>query len=57
MTQEINRLVERLREICIDWDGTPMPTGAEPRSIPTCGDIREIADALETAHAAIQKEK
>jgi hypothetical protein len=44
----IDELVERLREICIDWDGTPMPSGAEPRSVPCCGDIREIADTLES---------
>ena len=51
-TDALLALAEGLREICIDWDGTPMPPGAEPRSVPCCGDLRIIADALETAALA-----
>lgn len=39
-------IVERLRGICIDWDGSAMPDGATPRISYTCGMLRELADEL-----------
>lgn len=36
----------RLHEICTDWDGSPMHPSAEPRIIPDCRELREIAEAM-----------
>jgi hypothetical protein len=41
------KLVKRELERCIDWDLSTMADGAEPRSVPTCGAIREVARAIE----------
>lgn len=51
-------LIERLRVMCIDWDGTDMADEAETISTVTCGTMREAADeitALRERVAALDK--
>lgn len=43
-------LSERLRAACVDWDGTELPDGAEPRVIPNCGELREAAGRADVLH-------
>lgn len=50
--------VQALRESTVDYDGSQMPDGAEPRRTPTCGEMRQTADMLErlSRGRAAQKE-
>lgn len=34
--------LERLHDLCLDWDNSPMPDGAETRVPITCGQVRNI---------------
>jgi len=39
-------LEQRLRDICIDWNGASTVDGEPPRVVPSVGEIRATADAL-----------
>lgn len=45
-TERLTALIDRMPDWCIDYDGTPMPDGAEPRVVPNCGDIRALVTAV-----------
>lgn len=43
---DIDFLISKFEYSLIDWDDCSLPDGAEPRDIPTCGDIRALLSAL-----------
>lgn len=44
--QSHEALIAELEGWCTDWDDKPMKDAEEPRSIPTCGELRRLAEAL-----------
>lgn len=52
MTDE--ELIERIEFITTDWNGARMVDGEQPRIIPTCGELRAIADRLAAANAQLE---
>lgn len=59
MTSElpVTDTVERLRGVCVDWDGTAMLDGEEPRTWLSVGEIREAAAEIERLRAALLAER
>lgn len=39
-------IVERLQEVCTDWDGSQMKDAEEPRAWLSVGEIREAANEI-----------
>ena len=49
----VERVVRDFSNACTDWDGSQMADGEEPRFIPNCGYMREIATALQSQAGAL----
>ncbi len=46
LIEEAEAMAVDALERCVDWDGSTMPDGAEPRRIHTCGELRDQAALL-----------
>jgi len=49
----MSEIVERLREVCVDWNGENLSSGANPRIDIECGLLYDAADALEARDKTI----
>lgn len=47
-------LVDRLRERCVDYDGSQMRDAEEPRGLVTCGELREAANVITALEGALR---
>lgn len=50
--ERVSDIVAELRDVCMDWDGSPLPDGAEPVYI-HCAQIRAAADIIEAQSKAL----
>ena len=44
----VTDIVERLQDVCLDWDGSQMKDAEEPRNWLSVGEIREAASTIAT---------
>lgn len=51
----VERVVRDFSNACTDWDGSQMADGEEPRFIPNCGYMREIATASSPKQARLPR--
>ena len=56
LIEEAEAMAVDALERCIDWDGSTMPDGAEPRRIPTCGDLRDQAALIRRMIAQMRQD-
>ena len=55
LIEQAEAMAERLLEPCLDWDGNTMVDGAEPRRIPSCGELRQAAALIRRMVKKLQK--